>query len=62
MLVDAEKAIGRKGTAFFWINFVHERVKKDPMLAMGFKMMYSAHKIEINNLKMILEERYREKP
>lgn len=58
MLVDAEKAVGRKGTAFFWTNFVHERVKKDPMLAMGFKMMYSAHKIEINNLKIVLEERY----
>ncbi|CAN2040131.1 3-oxoacyl-(acyl-carrier-protein) synthase III [Candidatus Magnetomoraceae bacterium gMMP-15] len=58
MLVDAEKAVGRKGTAFFWSNFVHERVKNDPMLAMGFKMMYSAHKIEINNLKMILEDCY----
>jgi 3-oxoacyl-[acyl-carrier-protein] synthase III len=61
MLADAEKAVGKKGTAFFWINFVHERVKKDPMLAMGFKMMYSTHKIEINNLKMIVEELYREK-
>ena len=28
------------------------------MVAIGFKMMYSAHRIEINNLKIILEERY----
>jgi len=58
MLVDAQPAMGRAGTAFFWTNFVHERVKQDPMLKMGFKAMYSAHKIEIENLKMILEERF----
>ncbi|MBI5548869.1 MAG: 3-oxoacyl-ACP synthase III family protein [Deltaproteobacteria bacterium] len=58
MLVDALPTLGRKGTAFFWTNFVHERVKQDRMLAMGFKAMYAAHKIEIENLKMILEDRF----
>jgi len=58
ILTDTEKAMGRKGTAFFWTNFVHERVKQDPMLAVGFKAMYAAHEIEINNLKMILEHKY----
>ncbi len=58
MLTDAEAAMGRKGTAFFWTNFVHKRVREDPMLAVGFKAMYAAHEIEINNLKMILEAEY----
>jgi len=58
ILTDAQAAMGRKGTAFFWTNFVHARVRDDPMLAVGFKAMYAAHKIEINNLKMILEGRY----
>ncbi len=58
MLVDAQPTLGRKGTAFFWTNFVHERVRRDPMLAMGFKAMYAAHKIEIENLKMVLEDRF----
>ncbi|MFV1998480.1 MAG: hypothetical protein ACC641_10780 [Acidiferrobacterales bacterium] len=58
ILTDAEAAMGRKGTAFFWTNFVHKRVKQDPMLAIGFKAMYAAHEIEINNLKMILENNF----
>jgi len=58
ILTDSEPAMGRKGTAFFWTNFVHKRVREDPMLAVGFKAMYAAHEIEINNLKMILEAEY----
>ncbi|TAK53858.1 MAG: hypothetical protein EPO25_09270 [Gammaproteobacteria bacterium] len=58
LLADAGRVMGRKGTAFFWTNYVHERVRNDPMLAVGFKAMYSAHRIEINNLKMILEAEY----
>lgn len=59
LLVDAGPALGRKGTAFMWSNFMHERVKKDPMLSMGFRAMFSAHSIEIGNLKMILEDMYK---
>ena len=58
ILTDAGPTLGRPGTAFLWTNFVPERIKADPMVAIGFKMMYSAHRIEINNLKIILEERY----
>ena len=58
MLADGQIALGRDCTTFFWTNFVHERVRKDRMLVMGFKLMRSAHMIEINNMKMILEEKY----
>ncbi|MGC4114328.1 MAG: 3-oxoacyl-ACP synthase III family protein [Myxococcales bacterium] len=58
LLVDAQRTLGRPGTAFFWTNFFHERIRQDPMLSMGFKAMYAAHKVEIENLKMILEDRF----
>lgn len=59
ILIDSELAFGRPGSAFFWSNFVHERVKSDPALSKGFEVMFSAHKIEINNLKILLESEYR---
>ncbi len=54
-LVDAMPSLGRPGTAFFWTNFVHQRVKEDPQLRFGFKCMYAAHALEMANLKAILE-------
>lgn len=58
MVVDANQVLGRPGSAFIWVVFVHEYVKSDPALAMGYKAMYTAHSIEAGNLKMILESRY----
>lgn len=58
MLVDTEQTMGRPGSAFIWVVFVHEKVKEDPSLAMGYKLMYAAHSIEANNLKKILESIY----
>lgn len=55
MLVDARKAMGVAGTAFFWTNFAHRRIESDPKLQAGFKLMFSAHRIEIQNLKKLLE-------
>lgn len=55
MLVDAEPAFGRAGTACFWTNFVHERTKSDPVYARGFEMMFAVHRLEMSNLKHILE-------
>ena len=58
LLVDAEPALGRPGTACLWTNFMHERTKSDPIYAQGFKMMYAVHRLEIRNLKHILEFTY----
>lgn len=58
MVVDANDVIGRPGSAFIWIVFIHEKVKDDPSLAMGYKYMYTAHSIEAGNLKSVLESRY----
>lgn len=58
MVVDANQVIGRPGSAFIWVVFVHEKVKSDPELAAGYKVMYRAHSIEAGNLKQILESRY----
>lgn len=57
-VMDANEVIGRPGSALIWIVFVHEKVKNDPSLAMGYKYMYTAHGIEAGNLKKILESRY----
>ncbi len=59
MVVDANEVIGRPGSALIWIVFVHEKVKSDPSLVMGYKSMYTAHGIEAGNLKKILESRYK---
>lgn len=61
LLANGEIALGKKGTTFFWTNYVHERVRRDRALVMGFKLMRSAHMIEITNMKMILEDRYGKK-
>jgi 3-oxoacyl-[acyl-carrier-protein] synthase III len=58
VLVDAAEAFGRPGSALVWINFVHERVRRDPALAAGFRLMHAAHMVEIGNLKLILEARH----
>ncbi|MFW5740375.1 MAG: hypothetical protein ACOC1F_08410 [Myxococcota bacterium] len=58
LLVDAATALGRPGTAFFWMNFVHDRVKSDPVYAQGFKLMFSVHRLEIQNLKKVVEYRF----
>lgn len=58
MLVDTEQTMGHPGSALIWVVFVHEKVKEDPALAIGYKHMYSAHSIEANNLKKILESMY----
>lgn len=58
MVVDANQVLGRPGSAFIWVVFVHEKVKSDPELAMGYKAMYRAHSIEAGNLKKILESRF----
>jgi hypothetical protein len=58
MIVDGNQAIGRPCSAFIWVVFVHEKVKSDPSLVMGYKLMYTAHSIEAGNLKKILENLY----
>jgi hypothetical protein len=58
LMADAQKALGRRGTAFIWVNFAHDSFKKDAQIAHLIKHMRSAHNFEINNLKMILEYRY----
>lgn len=35
------------------------KVKSDPSLVMGYKLMYTAHSIEAGNLKKILENLYK---
>ncbi|HEY3354702.1 MAG TPA: ketoacyl-ACP synthase III [Polyangia bacterium] len=57
-LVEAQAAFGRPGTAFLWMNFVHERARRDPALGAGFRFMFARHRLEIANLKMILEDRF----
>ncbi|HWH69314.1 MAG TPA: hypothetical protein VNT26_08000 [Candidatus Sulfotelmatobacter sp.] len=58
MVVDANQVLGRPGSAFIWVVFVHGKVQEDPALAAGYKMMYTAHSIEAGNLKKVLESRF----
>lgn len=58
LLIDANGALGRPGTAMLWTNFVHERVRSNPVYRAGFQHLYSAHSLEIRNLKAVLEDRF----
>lgn len=57
-LLDAQPLLGRPGSVLLWITYGHARFLNDPLYAKAFGLMYSAHNIEINNLKKILEDRY----
>eukprot|EP01106_Pelomyxa_sp_JSP_P000816 TRINITY_DN1119_c0_g1_i4.p1 TRINITY_DN1119_c0_g1~~TRINITY_DN1119_c0_g1_i4.p1 ORF type:complete len:457 (-),score=172.23 TRINITY_DN1119_c0_g1_i4:105-1322(-) len=56
---DAMATHGRPGTAVMWSNYVHERVKKDPIYQMAFEGMHTAHMLEITNMKNILETEFK---
>lgn len=62
LLIDGQGALGRPGTGFIWSNFVHERVKASPEYTAGFAYLFSAHSLEIRNLKAIVEHKFGRKP
>jgi hypothetical protein len=58
ILIDAQGALGRPGTALIGSNFWHERAKGHPVYKDAFRLLFSAHRLEILNLKRVLEARY----
>jgi len=60
-LVDAKHALGTDGTVLIWTNFRHQNYINGPRpeLIEGWNYMQVIHGLEANNLRIILENKYR---